>query len=510
MSEQSPPTPDLTAGIAVNLLEEGVPFLGHVGEDAVILVRRNGEFHAVGATCSHWSGPLAEGLVVDDTVRCPWHHACFSLRTGEALCPPALNSVPSYESAERDGAVFVTRKRDKPGSVRRRGRGGRELSSVAIIGAGGAGNSAAEELRHLGFAGEITVFDRDEQAPYDRPNLSKDYLAGNAPEEWLPLHPRAYYDDLGVKLVLGRRVVRLEAAARRVTLDDGSTRQFGAIVLATGADPVPLALAGDGGPRVHYLRTWQDGRAIIEAAGRGRVAVVLGASFIGLEVASALRARNVDVHLVAPGRRPLERILGPEFGDFIRAVHEQHGVVFHLGRSAAGLAPRTVVLDGGEHLAADLVVAGVGVRPATALAAEAGLRVERGIVVDEFLETAARGIYAIGDVAQWPDPRAGGLVRIEHWVVAQRQGQAVARTLVGERAPFNDVPFFWTHQYDVAVSYVGHVERWDRVEIDGSFERHDCTVRYLVGGHVRAVANVFRNRESLEAELAMQREPLPA
>jgi apoptosis-inducing factor 3 len=510
MSEQSPPTPDLTAGIAANLVEEGVPFLGHVGEDAVILVRRNGAFHAVGATCSHWGGPLDEGLVVDDTVRCPWHHACFSLSTGEALCPPALNSVPSYESAERDGAVFITRKRDKPGSVRRRGRGGRELSSVAIIGAGGAGNSAAEELRHLGFAGEITVFDRDEQAPYDRPNLSKDYLAGNAPEEWLPLHPRAYYDELGVKLVLGRRVVHLDAAARHVTLDDGSTRQFGAIVLATGADPVPLALAGEGGPRVHYLRTWRDSRAIIEAAGRAEVAVLLGASFIGLEVASALRARNLEVHVVAPGQRPLERVLGPAFGDFIRTVHEQHGVAFHLGRTATGVAPRTIVLEGGERLAADLVVAGVGVRPATALAVEAGLRVERGIVVDEFLETAARGVYAIGDVAQWPDPRAGGLVRIEHWVVAQRQGQAVARTLVGERAPFDDVPFFWTHQYDVAVNYVGHVERWDRVEIDGSFERRDCTVRYLVRGHVRAVANVFRNRESLETELEMQREPFPA
>jgi NADPH-dependent 2,4-dienoyl-CoA reductase/sulfur reductase-like enzyme/nitrite reductase/ring-hydroxylating ferredoxin subunit len=504
-ASESSQGPDLAAGIPMDSLAEGVPLRGHAGDEPVILVRRGEEVCAIGATCSHYGGPLGEGLVVDDTVRCPWHHACFSLRTGEALRAPALNPVASYETAQRDGSIFVTGKR--AGASRERRRAGRSETpaSIAIVGAGAGGNSVAEELRRLGFPGDITMIDRDDQAPYDRPNLSKDYLAGNAPEEWIPLHPRAYYEELGVELLLGRTVTSLDPTGKRLTLDDGTIRHFGALVLATGAEPVRLTLPGTGGPRVHYLRTLADSRAIIKATEGARRAVVLGASFIGLEVAASLRARNLEVHVVAPGRRPLERVLGPELGDFVRALHEQHGVVFHLGRPASGLAPGAVVLDG-ERLAADFVVAGVGVRPATALAEKAGLRVDNGVIVDAQLQTAAPAVFAIGDCARWPDPRGGGLSRIEHWVVAQRQGQAVARTIVGDRAPFRDVPFFWSQHYDVSINYVGHAERWDAIEIDGNLERHDAAVRYRAEGRVRAVATIFRDRQSLEAELSMEQE----
>jgi NADPH-dependent 2,4-dienoyl-CoA reductase/sulfur reductase-like enzyme/nitrite reductase/ring-hydroxylating ferredoxin subunit len=507
MSGTPPSGPDLAAGIPADSLAEGVPLLGHVGDEAVIVVRRGEDCHAIGAACSHYGGPLAEGLVVEDTIRCPWHHACFSLRTGEALRAPALNAVASYDVLRRDGSVIVGGKRSRPGSVRRRtGRDGAP-ASVGIVGAGAAGNSAAEELRHLGFEGDITLIDRDAHAPYDRPNLSKDYLAGTAPEEWIPLHPRAYYEELGIRLVLGRTATSLDPAGRSLTLDDGTTRRFDALVLAPGAEPVRLALGGDGGPPIHYLRTLEDSRAIIKAAGNARRAVVLGASFIGLEVAAALRARNVDVHVAAPGRRPLERVLGPQLGELVRALHEAHGVVFHLGRRASGVVPGAVVLDDGERLAADFVVAGVGVKPAIALAGAAGLRIDNGIVVDASLETGARGVFAIGDSARWPDPRGGGLVRIEHWVLAQRQGQAVARTIVGDRAPFTDVPFFWSQHYDVSINYVGHAERWDVIEVDGSIEQRDCAVRYRASGRLLALASVSRDRESLEAELALEQAP---
>jgi NADPH-dependent 2,4-dienoyl-CoA reductase/sulfur reductase-like enzyme/nitrite reductase/ring-hydroxylating ferredoxin subunit len=505
MSEEQNP-PDLRAGIPVGSLVDGVPFLGSVDGEPVIVVRRDSEITAIGATCTHWGGPLAEGLVVDDTIRCPWHHACFSLRTGEALRTPALNPVAAYEVVQRDGHVFVTGKRAKPGTVRHRVRQGATPSSVGVIGSGGAGNSVAEELRHLGFEGSITLIDPDESAPYDRPNLSKDYLAGTAPEEWIPLHPRTYYRERDIELLLGRRVTALDAGRKRIVLDDGTMREFGAVVLATGAEPVRLTLPEDHGPRIHYLRTLDDSRAIIRATEGARRAVVLGASFIGLEVTAALRARNIEVHVVAPGHRSLERILGRELGDFIRTLHEDHGVVFHLGQTASALRPGTVVLGNGERLAADFVVAGVGVRPVTALAENAGLQVDNGIIVNSHLETEAPGVFAIGDAARWPYPPSGDLVRIEHWVVAERQGQAVARTIAGERAPFADVPFFWTHLYDVAISYVGHAERWDAIDIDGSFERRDCTVRYSQGGRVAAIATVFRNRASLEAERAMEQE----
>jgi NADPH-dependent 2,4-dienoyl-CoA reductase/sulfur reductase-like enzyme len=234
--------------------------------------------------------------------------------------------------------------------------------------------------------------------------------------------------------------------------------------------------------------------------------VVLGASFIGLEVAASLRARKVDVHVVAPEPRPLERVLGAEVGDFLRRVHEEHGVVFHLGQTAGGVEPGRVVLSSGERLEADFIVAGVGVRPAVTLAERAGLRIENGIVVDARLQTEAPGVFAVGDAARWPDPRSGGLVRIEHWVLAERQGQHVARTLAGEGGPFVDVPFFWSQHYDISLNYVGHAPRWDQAAIDGSLEKHDATIRYLSGGRLLALASLFRDRESLEAELAMEEE----
>jgi NADPH-dependent 2,4-dienoyl-CoA reductase/sulfur reductase-like enzyme len=257
------------------------------------------------------------------------------------------------------------------------------------------------------------------------------------------------------------------------------------------------------------LRTLTDSRAIIKAAKGARRAVVLGASFIGLEVAAALRARKIEVHVVAPGQRPLEKTLGPEFGDFVRTLHEEHGVVFHLGTKLSRSGPGHVVLDGGARLDTDFIVAGIGVRPSTALAEQAGLTVDKGVVVDAFLETASKGIFVIGDGARWPSSRDGGLVRIEHWVVAERQGQAVARTIMGERKPFTDVPFFWSQHYDLSVNYVGHAERWDRIEIDGSFAERNCSVRYRAGGKLLAVASISRDRESLDAELAMEQALAP-
>jgi apoptosis-inducing factor 3 len=505
-NESSAPTgPDLAAGIPAASIQEGVPLLGHVGDEPVLVVRRGSEVFAIGAACTHYGGPLADGLVVDGTVRCPWHHACFDLRTGAALRTPALNPIATFEVDRRGDSIVVGPRKAAATARPAALRAGRP-ASVAIIGAGAAGNSAAEELRRLGFEGAITVFDADEDAPYDRPNLSKDYLAGTAPPEWLPLHPRSHYTELAVELVLGRRVIALDAGAKRLTVDDGTTRQFGAIVLATGAEPVRAAIPGSDGPPVHYLRTLADSRRIIEASKNARRAVVLGAGFIGLEVAASLRARGLEVHVVAPGTRPFARVLGAEVGDFIRALHESHGVVFHPGQTARGREAGLVVLESGERLAADFVVAGVGVGPSVALAEQAGLKVERGIVVDRYLETSMKDIFAVGDVARWPEPRSGASVRIEHWVLAQRHGQAVARVIAGDRTPFTDVPFFWSQHYDVGINYVGHAERWDAIEIDGSLERRDCAIRYKRGGRVLAVATVSRDRASMEAELAMERE----
>jgi NADPH-dependent 2,4-dienoyl-CoA reductase/sulfur reductase-like enzyme/nitrite reductase/ring-hydroxylating ferredoxin subunit len=439
--QEAPAGPDLRAGIKLNDLPDGRMIAGQADGEAVLLAHVGDEWFAIGATCSHYSGPLAEGLLVGDTVRCPWHHACFSLRSGEPLRPPALNDVPSWDVEVRDGIVRVGSKR-KPAVPRRVRSKGPE--SVLIVGGGAAGNCAAETLRREGYAGRITIVDPDPDAPYDRPNLSKDYLAGNAPEEWIPLHPPEFYQEKGIELRRGPRVASLDPKGRRIRLEDGAELSYGALLLATGASPVRLAELEGGEPRVHYLRTLADSRRIAAAAREGGRAVVLGASFIGLEVAASLRARKMEVHVVAPDARPLERVLGSELGDMVRKIHEEQGVVFHLGRKPSAVSGGRVRLDDGQWLPADLLVAGVGVRPNLELAENAGLALDRGVQVNEWLETSAPGIFAAGDIARWPDPHTGERIRVEHWVVAERQGQAAARAIRGDRERFDAVPVIWS------------------------------------------------------------------
>jgi NADPH-dependent 2,4-dienoyl-CoA reductase/sulfur reductase-like enzyme len=334
--------------------------------------------------------------------------------------------------------------------------------------------------------------------------LSKDYLAGKAQPEWIPLREADWFKQQDIELLRGRQARTIDVRARSVTLDDATERSFDAMILATGAEPIRLDLPGSG-PRVLYLRSLADSDVIIAAAAGAKRVAVLGASFIGLEVAASLRTRGLDVHVAAPEARPLERILGPELGDFIRSLHEEKGVVFHLGRMAKSLEHGHLVLDDGSKIAADFIVAGVGVRPRTQLAEAAGLRQEKGVIVNERLETSAPNIFAAGDIARWPDPHSGGDIRVEHWVVAQRQGQAAARNILGANERFDAVPFFWSLHYDVSIRYVGHAERWDRTTIDGDPAKQDCAVKYLAGGKELAVATIHRDRESLDAELRMER-----
>jgi NADPH-dependent 2,4-dienoyl-CoA reductase/sulfur reductase-like enzyme/nitrite reductase/ring-hydroxylating ferredoxin subunit len=504
--EATPPTgPDLGAGVPIDDIPDGGMLAGHVGAEPVLLARQGGEWFAIGAVCSHYSGPLAEGLMVGDTVRCPWHHACFSLRSGQALRPPALNDVSCWRVEQRAGTVWVTGQIPKPKPEPRMSRAGAPgPESVVIVGAGAAGESAAETLREEGYEGGLTLYDPDPAAPYDRPNLSKDYLAGSASEDWIPLHPPEFYADHGIAIVRDRRVAAIEPQAHRIRLDDGTTREYGALLLATGASPVRLVDMERGKPSLYYLRSFADSKAIIAAASNARRAVILGTSFIGLEVAASLRTRKLEVHVVGPDARPLERVMGPELGDFIRRLHEERGVVFHLRQKPKGIADGAVILENGERIEADLVVAGIGVRPNLELAEQAGLRIDRGVMVDERLQTSAPGIFAAGDIARWPDPHTGDRIRVEHWVVAQRQGQAAARNMLGYAEPFSAVPFFWSQHYDLPINYVGHAERWDRIEVEGNIEARDCAVRFVRENRTLAVATIYRDRQSLEYEAEME------
>jgi NADPH-dependent 2,4-dienoyl-CoA reductase/sulfur reductase-like enzyme/nitrite reductase/ring-hydroxylating ferredoxin subunit len=501
------PGPDLSLGTATDELADGAMRVGYVGGESVLLARRGEEFFAIGAECTHYHGPLADGLIVDDTVRCPWHHACFSLRTGEALRAPAFSPVACWSTEIRDGKVFVGARKAGPDPKTSRVSGSRRAmpERIVIIGGGAAGFAAAERLRGEQYQGTLVMLSSEDAPPVDRPNLSKDYLAGNAPEDWIPLRPDSFYSDNGIDLKLGTNVARIDVGARQVILDDATALPYDRLLLATGAEPIRLPLPGMELPHVRTLRSLADSRAIIERAGSARRAVVLGASFIGLEVAASLRARRIEVHVVAPEAVPMERILGREIGQFVRRLHEEHGVIFHLGDTATAIDSKKVQLKSGATIEAELVVAGVGVRPRTALAESAGLALDRGVLVDAYLETNAPGVFAAGDIARWPDQHTGESIRVEHWVVAQRQGQTAALNMLEGREKFAAVPFFWSQHYDVPINYVGHAEAWDALEIEGDVAARDCVVRYRRNGRVLAVASIYRDAESLAAEVMLER-----
>ena len=468
--------PDFEKGCKIDQVADGEMLLGHAFDEQVLVARRGDELFAIGATCTHYGGPLAKGLLVDCTVHCPWHHARFDLRTGEAIAAPALNNVACYKIDKREAQFFVTSKIDekpvrKPKS---------SPASVVIVGAGAAGGAAAEMLRREGYDGPVRLIGADEFLPYDRPNLSKDYLAGTASEEWIPLRSADFYREQKIDTFTNTSVTAIDPQEKKVTLTDGRSLGYGALLLATGAEPVRLAIPGGDLPHVYYLRTLTDSRRIIDKAKSSKRAVVIGASFIGLEVAWSLRERKLEIAVVGKGSLPLEKVLGGELGTVIRETHEANGVKFHLGRKPTAIQDRHVELDDGTKLDCDLVVVGIGVRPNTAIAKQAGIATDNGVLVDEFLKTNVPGIFAAGDIARWPDPRAGQ-IRVEHWVVAQRQGQTAARNILGADEAFNLPPFFWSNHFDLHIHYVGHGGGDDRSTVSGNVKAKDASVIFRAG-----------------------------
>jgi apoptosis-inducing factor 3 len=491
---------DFERGCEMENVGDGEMLLGHAFGDPVLVARRGEELFAIGATCTHYGGPLAKGLMVDCTVHCPWHHARFDLRTGEAIAAPALNNVASYKIEKRGDRFFVTGKIDK--ELQRTPK--TSPASVVIIGAGAAGGAAAEMLRREGYNGPVTLIGADEFLPYDRPNLSKDYLAGNAPEEWIPLRPPEFYREQKIDALTNTTVTSIDPKGKQVTLSDGRSLGYEVLLLATGADPVQLTVSGADLPHVCYLRTLTDSRRIIEKAKSAKRVVIIGSSFIGLEVAWSLRERKLEVAVVGRDSVPLGKVLGTEMGNLVRKTHEAHGVKFHLGRTPTEIHDAYVELDDGTKLDCDLVVVGIGVRPNTHLAEQVGIATDKGVLVNEFLETNVPGIFAVGDIARWPDPRAGR-IRVEHWVVAQRQGQTAARNMLGAREPFTIPPFFWSNHFDLHIHYVGHGSRGDDASVAGDLKAKEASVIFRSDGKLSAVASIGRDCENLEAEVAIER-----
>ncbi|GAB3866149.1 FAD-dependent oxidoreductase [Hymenobacter segetis] len=504
----APTTPPLTGpdfvadGLALADLADGAMTTGHAHGEAVLLARRGDELFAITAKCSHLGALLGKGLLDGETVRCPWHHACFSLRTGEALRAPALDPLPCWTVEQRDGRAYVTGKQERdPLAPVAAAEPPAHPAAVVIVGAGAAGSAAAEMLRREGYEGRITLLDGEAEAPYDRTMLSKSFPADE--KKPVTLRPAGFYAEHNIEVVHGE-VASIDVPGRRVLLADGVAHAYEALLLSPGAAPVPLDIPGHDLPQVHMLRSLADHRAIVAGAQGARRAVVLGASFIGLEVAAALRGLGLEVHVVAPDKAPLAKVLGPELGAMVRKLHEEKGVVFHLEQKAERIEAGAVMLANGERLPADLVVAGIGVRPRLALAEASGLAIDRGVTVNEYLETSVPSIFAAGDIARWPDPHSGQNIRVEHWVVAQRQGQTAARNMLGLREKFDAVPFFWSKHYNLSIRYVGHAEKWDEAAVSGDLGQQKCSIAYRAGGKTLAVASVQRDLENLRAEVALE------
>ena len=475
---------------------------GHVGDDPVLLSRFDGELFAISGTCTHYGGELGKGLARGTTIRCPLHHACFDLKTGAVLRAPALDPVAQWLVEVEEGRAFVREiKEQRRAPTQSESHG---VEKILVIGGGAAGLSCANELKRRGFEGDITILSADSDPPCDRPNLSKDYLAGTAPEEWLWLRGEDWYSDNRIGLRLGTEVTAIDLDTRKVTAQSGEQFAYDRLLIATGSEPNRLELPGFDHRKVMTPRTVADARAIATKASPGARAIIIGASFIALEAAAALRHRKVEVEVVSVEELPLERVFGAEIGRQLQRLHESNGVRFHLGSVVEKFDGDAVTLVGGERIEADFVLVGIGVRPRTEVAALAGASVDRGVIVNARMETSEPGIYAAGDIAAYPDPFSGEPVRIEHWTVAERQGAIAAANMLGKSEAFDSAPFFWTEQFGLTVRYVGRASGWDAVTLEGSFEDRSLVARYFADGVHCATATIGRDKESLEDEMGLE------
>lgn len=493
---------DFTQWTGLEAAPDGGIVAGVVGKERIFVWRQGASLRAYGATCPHLSGPLDQGIVADGQIRCPWHHACFDLSTGEAAAAPAFDALKAYPVAV-EGSRFKVGTAEDP-AARRLNPPDASLGTMAIVGGGAAGFAAADALRKLGWAGAISMMSEEADEPYDRTLLTKDFLEGTFGDEWLPI-ARHSLADLAVDFHRGARVQAIDAAGKRLRFADGGELAYTKLLLATGAAPRRPNFPGGDLPHVMTLRSLGDCRRILASAAPSARVAVIGGSFIAMEAAASLRGRGLSVDVVAPEAHPFERIFGRQLSDLVVQAHTEKGVRFHLGANLAGVDGERVYLEGGRQIGADLVLVGIGVTPRLRLAEAAGLTLDHGVLVNARLQTSHPDIFAAGDIARWPDPHSGKNIRVEHWAVAERQGQVAAVNMLGRDQPFTMVPFFWTKHFDLSILYVGHAEEWDETIVEGDLAKRDGRVRFRRAGRDLAVATVERDKESLRAEVALER-----
>ena len=485
------------------------------GGTQILLARVKGKYHAVGPYCPHYGAPLVEGALNGERLVCPLHHSCFNVTTGDLQEPPALDALPCYEVKLENDQVIVRIPRDvtdrrAPEMTK---RDPRDERLFAIAGGGAAGYTAAQTLREDGFKGRVVLISRERRLPYDRPNLSKDYLQGTAQPEWMPLRQDEFYAEQGIEVLREKEIARIDAAKQIITFTDGENLVYDSLLLATGGTPLRPNIPGSDLKNIFVLRSFDDADAIIQTATPASRAVVVGASFIGMETAASLTLRKLSVTVVTPHDFPFKKTLGVEIGKLMQQVHEAHGVQFRLGASAARFEGDTnvkaVVLDSGERIETDLVILGVGVKPATDFVEGVKLHTDGGVIVDEHMRAAA-GCYAAGDIAYFPNSRTSEHLRIEHWRTAMQQGRVAAHNMAGKSVMYESVPFFWTHQFDLGLLYVGHATSWDEIVFQGDVSKQNFLASYALKDRVNAVAGMNRDRDMAAIEELMRLDQMPS
>ena len=482
----------------------------------VLLARVGGKCYAVGAHCTHYGAPLVKGVLSGNRLICPWHHACFDVTTGSLEEPPAFDSLPHFDLTMEEDEIFirlpeVVPDRRTPAMAKRDVLDGR---TFVILGGGAAGYMAAQTLREDGFAGRIVMITRESRLPYDRPNLSKDYLAGQADPEWMPLRPDDFFDENGIEVLREKEATNIDAAGKTITLNAGENLQYDSLLIATGGMPRKLPFQSTNTQKnVFLLRSFSDCDAILTAAEKGKRAIVIGASFIGMETAASLKTRGCEVTVVAPDEVPFQKVLGTEIGRLFKDIHERKGVRFKSGASVASFEGsekvEAVLLEDGERIEADFVVVGVGVKPATEFLHGVELHKDGGVITNEYLEIADR-VYAAGDIAHFPDPRTGEMTRIEHWRTALQQGRTAAHNMAGNRTAYTAVPFFWTKQFGKSLRYVGHVKNWDKILFQGDVDKLDFLAFYVKDNRILAVAGMNRDRDMAIWEERIRNNRIPS
>jgi apoptosis-inducing factor 3 len=506
--------PNEQAVARIDELQDGQMKEVAVGEKKVLLARVNSQFYAVGAECPHYGAPLAEGVLCGDRLVCPWHKSCFRVTDGALLEPPALDGLPRYPVRVADGQVFVilpdpAPEPPKPPTVLSTSDDRR----MVIIGAGAAGIAAAEALRFFGFEGRIEMIGYEGELPYDRPNLSKGYLSGKSKREELPLRSRAFYEEQRVDHIV-RRVTQVDVDSRQIQLDDGPSLTYTALLLATGGVPRRLDVPGADLGNIFLLRSEDDASHILDASPAGARAVIIGGSFIGLEVASCFAARQIPVTVVAREETPFADQFGPEIGRRFQRLHEDNGVSFRLSsevdRFEGSAVVREVVLRSGARLPAEIVVVGVGVRPNTDFIQGVPKHHDGGVIVDRYLR-AVPDVYAAGDIAVFPEPRSQRPVRIEHWRVALQHGRVAAANMAGRAQPYEGVPYFWTEQQGSAFDYLGYAKNWDDIILQGDTTKPEFLAFYVENDRVAAAAGSGRDRDmaALHELMRLNRVPAP-